>query len=297
MITYEYPPVNMQVLSLTVPTFWIFLFVLKEVYNMNNYKILSILRLLKSTIGLFVNSFFVMYFLNISNSNIAKLGVYYILMYAVIFITIFLCKNLCKSKNRINVLRTGIILNFIYFLLILLLKEKITNFIYLMGIIYGLEEGFYYSVYNNFESSGVSNKKRKEFSGSYICIKSIISVIIPLIFGSIITSSGFGVCTIIVLVLVTLQLIFSTMFKDNNLNNDITKTNLKEYKQIIGKDEIIKNIYKVCLLNGFIFTGAFSSIVVIYIIKVVNTSFNLGVFTSIFAIITSIKGGYSYERK
>jgi len=77
---------------------------------MNNYKILSILRLLKSTIGLFVNSFFVMYFLNISNSNIAKLGVYYILMYAVIFITIFLCKNLCKSKNRINVLRTGIIL-------------------------------------------------------------------------------------------------------------------------------------------------------------------------------------------
>lgn len=256
---------------------------------MSNYKILYSLRLLKSTIELFVNSFFVMYFLDISNHNIPKLGFYYILVYVTVFITIFLFRNQEKSKKRICLLRTGIILNFLYFLLILFLKEKLVDYMYLMGIIYGLEEGFYYSVYNNFESNGISNQERAKFTGIYTCIKSMIKIIIPLIFGTVITSSGFGKCTIVVLMLVILQLICSVLFKDIHLV-DTNKTNLKEYRKIVVQNEIIKNMYRVCLLNGFIFTGTFNSIAVIYIIKVVNTNFNLGVFTSIFAIISSIIG-------
>lgn len=256
---------------------------------MNNYKILASLRLLKSTINLFVSSFFVMYFLEISNNNIPKLGLYYILVYLTVFVTIFLCRNLCKSKKRINLLRIGIVLDFVYFLLILLLNEKLVDYMYLMGVIYGLEEGFYYSVYNNFESNGISNQERAKFTGIYTCLKSVISIMIPLIFGTVITSSGFGSCTIIVLILVILQIICSFLFKDVNLV-DNNKVDLKEYKNIMSKNEIIKNIYKICFFNGFIFSGAFKSIVVVYIIKIVNTNFNLGIFTSIFAIVASVIG-------
>lgn len=256
---------------------------------MKNYKILSAMRLLKSTIEIFVNSFFIMYFLKISDNNIFKLGIYYIIVNAVVYLIIFSTRNICKTKKRINLLRVGILLNLCYFLLIILMKESIVNYIYLMGIIYGLEEGFYYSIYNNFESSGVKNSDRAKFTGIYTALKSIISIIIPLLFGSIINEAGFGECTIIIVILVIFQLICSIIFEDIVLIDE-SKTNLKKYLNHIKNKTIIKEMYKVCFLNGFIFTGAFSSIVVIYIIKVMNSNLDLGIFTSIFAIITSILG-------
>lgn len=256
---------------------------------MNNYTILSMLRILKSITKLFINSFFVMYVLNISNNNVSKLGLYYINMYAVVYITIYLCKNLSKSKKRIYLLRIGMLLNFVYFLLIIILKEKVIDYLYLLAVVYGLEEGFYYAVYNNIESHSISNKERAKFSGMYTSIIHVVNIIIPIIFGSIINSTGFNKCTIIVLLLVILQIILSILLKDNNIPTK-GKANLKEFNKIVKKDKIISGLFKLNLLNGFIYSGAFSSIITVYIIKVTNTSLELGIFTSIFALISSVLG-------
>lgn len=256
---------------------------------MLNYKTLFILRLLKSTIEIFVNSFFVMYFLTVSNQNVVKLGIYYILVYFTVYLSIRLLGNYSKGKNRINLLRVGIILNLVYFLLILFLQEKIVSYIYLMAIIYGLEEGFYYSVYNNFESISIKKKDRAKFSGIYTVIKSLISIIIPILFGSIITKSGFGKCTAIIVVLAILQIITSFIFKDEQIK-DLEKLNLKEYKNQIKKYKEMKKMHYVSFINGIIFTGAYQSLVTLYVIKVLKSSIELGAFSSIFAIITCFLG-------
>lgn len=167
------------------------------------------------------------------------------------------------------------------------MKESIVNYIYLMAMIYGLEEGFYYSIYSNFESSGVKNCEKVKFTGVNISLIALISIIIPLVFGSIINEKGFGKCTIIIVVLVIFQLICSILFKDIDLIDE-SKTNIKKYLQHLKNNTIVKDMYRVCILNGFIFSGAFRSIVVIYIIKVMDSNLNLGIFTSIFAIISSI---------
>ena len=116
---------------------------------MNNYKVLFSLRVLKSILSSFVDSFLVLYFLSISESNILPLGIYKLVAIFAIYAVMFLARNLCKSKNRVNMIRIGIILNFIYFLTIILLKENVVKYIYLVGLLYGLEEGFYYCVYNS----------------------------------------------------------------------------------------------------------------------------------------------------
>ena len=139
---------------------------------MNNKKALFILRIIKSIVEIFVNSFFVMYFLSISNQNIMKLGIYYIIVYLIVYLFIRILGNYSKGKKRINLLRVGIILNLVYFLLILFLKEDIIKYAYIMAIIYGLEEGFYYSVYNNFESLSIKNSDRASFAGFYTIINS-----------------------------------------------------------------------------------------------------------------------------
>ena len=149
---------------------------------MNNYKVLFSLRTLKNILTNFVDSFLVLYFLDISDRNIVPLGIYKLVAIIAIYSVILLTRNFSKSKNRANLMRIGIILDFAYFLTIILLKDKVVNYIYLVGLLYGLEEGFYYSVYNILESDGITNEERAKFAGTYTAIESILSIIFPLIF-------------------------------------------------------------------------------------------------------------------
>lgn len=66
---------------------------------------------------------------------------------------------------------------------------------------------------------------------------------------------------------------------------------MKKYFELTNKDKRFKQMYRVEFLNGIVYSeAAFSYIVTIYIIKVFSDSFSLGVFTSIFSIITFVIG-------
>lgn len=257
---------------------------------MNNYKVLFSLRILKNILTNFVDSFLVLYFLDVSDRNIVPLGIYKLVAIIAIYSVIFLTRNFSKSKNRANLMRIGIALDFVYFLTIILLKDKVVNYIYLVGLLYGLEEGFYYSVYNILESDGITNEERAKFAGTYTAIESILSIIFPLIFGSLISATGFLKSLIAVFIIVIVRIILSFIYKDNNVPKS-NKTNMKKYFELTNKDKRFKQMYKVEFLNGIVYSeAAFSYIVTIYIIKVFSDSFSLGVFTSIFSVITFIIG-------
>lgn len=257
---------------------------------MNNYKVLFGLRILKNILTTFVDSFFVLYFLDVSDSNILPLGIYKLIAVIAIYSVIFLARNFAKSKHRINLIRIGIMLDFVYFLTIILLKDRIVDYMYLVGLLYGLEEGFYYSVYNILESDGITNEERAKFNGSYTATQSVLSIIFPLIFGSLIYATGFIKSLIIVLVIVTIRIFLSFIFKDKNIPKS-NKTDMRKYFEMTKNDKRFKQLYKLDFFNGITYSeGAFSYIVTIYILKVFSNSFSLGVFTSIFSIITCILG-------
>ncbi len=257
---------------------------------MNNYKVLFSLRILKNILTSFVDSFLVLYFLDVSDSNILPLGIYKLVAVITVYIVIFLVRNIAKSKYRVNLMRIGIIIDFIYFLTIILLKDKIIHHIYLVGLLYGLEEGFYFSVYNTIESDGIANEERAKYRGSFTAVQSILTIIFPLLFGSLIYSSGFIKSLLIVLIIIVLRIILSFVFKDNNIPQS-NRTNLKEYFKLTKNDKRIKQLYKVIFFDGITYSeGAFSYIVTIYIIKVFSNSFSLGVFTSLFSVLTCIIG-------
>ena len=255
-----------------------------------NYKVLFSLRLLKSILTNFVDVFLVLYFINISNNNILPLGIYKLVAIIAVWLVIFLSRNYCKLKNRIWLMRIGIIMYFIYFLSIILLKEQVVNYIYLIGLLYGLEEGFYYSVYNTIESDGVENKDREKYLGTYNGFKNIVSIIFPLFFGSLIQKSGFINTTIVVLIIVILQIILSSLLKDNNIPKS-NKINIKEFKEVMKGYPQLKSIIKTNICSGLTYSeGALSYVITIYIIKVFSESVSLGIFTSIFSVISIIIG-------
>lgn len=257
---------------------------------MSNYKVLFSLRVLKSIFTTFLDSFLVLYFLDMSNSNILPIGIYKLVSMTVVFLVIFFARNYCKKEKRINLMRIGIILNFIYFLSIILLREKVVDYIYLVGLLYGLEEGFYFSVYNNIESDGISNQQRPKFTGVYTATKSVLSIVFPLIFGSLINATGFIKTLIIMLVIVFIQIFLSFFIEDKNIPKT-SKSDLKGFYGKVKKNKIIKEVYKNRLLSGLTYSeGALSSIITIYIIKVFSNSVSLGIFTAIFSFISCILG-------
>lgn len=257
---------------------------------MNNYKVLFSLRTLKVVLNNFSDTFLTLYFLQLSESNIVPLGIYKLVEVGVTFLIIFLARNIAKSKHRVSLLRVGIVFDFLYFLSIIVLKEKIVSYIYIVGILRGLEEGFYFSVYNMLESSGITNEQRAKFIGTYSSLSSILSIILPTILGYFIYSNGFVSSISIVLVIIVVSIIVSCFYKDTTLP-DSSKTNMKEFYQIAKKDNRIKGIYKLYFFNGLVYSqGPFKNIIMIYIIKVFSDSFSLGIFTSIFNIIASLLG-------
>lgn len=201
---------------------------MSKLCEFDNYKILFCLRILKGILTTFVDSFLVLYFFTLSDNNILPIGVYKIVSMFVVFITIFLLRDMCKSKNRIYLLRIGIFLDLIYFLSIIILKDKIIDYIYIVGILYGLEEGFYYSVYNMFESNEVTNGERAKFVGNYTAAKSILSIIFPIFFGGLIATTSFSKSILVVLVIVFARILLSFAFKDKSIPTT-SKTNIKNY--------------------------------------------------------------------
>lgn len=157
-------------------------------------------------------------------------------------------------------------------------------------MLYGLEEGFYYSVYNMIESDGIDNKDRTKYVGVYTAVKNIVSIIFPLIFGGMIQKSGFINATIFALFIVIFEIILSNLFKDNNIPKS-NKTNFKEFKNIVKNNKGFKNIMVMKICSGLTYSeGALSYVITIYIIKVFSESISLGIFTSIFSVISVIIG-------
>lgn len=256
--------------------------------NINNYNILFFLQLSKSILVSFIDSFFLLYFLTLTEHNILPLGIYKLVVITTVFMTIFFVRNLCKSKYRVYLLRAGILLDFVYFLSILILKEKIIDHIYLIGMLHGLEKGMYYSVYNIFESTGINNEERKRFIGHIHAATAATAILFPLVFGSFIATEGFIKSILLVLIIIGIRILLSFAYRDKNKVQS-QKTNLKDYIPLMKKNEQIKQVYRIVFFQGLTYSdGAFHSIITIYIIKVFSDSFRLGIFTSIFSLLSCI---------
>ena len=259
-------------------------------YFNDNYKILFALRNLKAILAIFVDSFLVLYFLTLSENNILPLGIYNLVAVITVFLSMFLLRNLCKSKTRSNVLRTGIILDIHFFITILLLRENVIDHVILLGFLFGLKEGIYYSVYNSFESDGITNEERIKYNGQQLATRAILSVVFPLIFGGLIAATGFINSIFFVLIIVIIRILLSFRFKDNNIPK-YDKTDLRKFYSKIKKDRLVKQVYKLSVLNGLTYSfGAFHTIIMVYIIRIFNDSMSLGFFTSIFSAMTFFIG-------
>lgn len=266
-------------------------YILNKRYN-NEEKIKSeqniiiIMDAIKKIMTIFLGPFLTAYFISPSTNSILNIAIYYIFTYATVALSTLVVAVLAEKRNRIKIFRIGIILNFICILIIILLKEKIINYLPIISILYGISASCYYFPYNLFIINKVKNTERTNYMVKLFITISVVGILFPIIFGSIITITNYILTAVIVLFISLIQIILSFFITDNH-NGDLEEYNLKKAWLELKKNKQVIN----CLAGEFfigmnICNGALETVMVILILNSFKTNINLGIITSIATLLS-----------
>lgn len=245
-----------------------------------------IMDAIKKIMTIFLGPFLTAYFISTSTNSILNIAIYYIFTYATMALSTLVVAALAEKRNRIKIFRIGIILNFIYILIIILLKEKIINYLPIISILYGISASCYYFPYNLFIINKVKNTERTNYMVKLFITISVVGILFPIIFGSIITITNYILTAVIVLFISLIQIILSFFITDNH-NGDLEEYNLKKAWLELKKNKQVIN----CLAGEFfigmnICNGALETVMVILILNSFKTNINLGIITSIATLLS-----------
>lgn len=249
-------------------------------------KVLILDQTIGKIISIFLDTFLAAYFYKISEQNILYLSIYNIVGWLFATIGAFLVADIIKRKNKVKLYRFGILLKSIYIFLIMILGEKIIDYVYMIGIIYGVSTATTGFPYNMIESEHVSNKERSKYLGFATVATEITSLIIPVLLGAYITFESYQVAAILIFVFSILKLVLSFKIENKNVQN--SKVDLKEFFHILSKDSILTKLYAIEFFKGMNRHGVMSLVVSLLIIYQSNNELELGSWTSLFSAFTII---------
>lgn len=266
----------------------------------NDTKIIILDRAIGNVIEIFLSTFLAAYFYKITQDNLIYISIYHIISWIGATIGAFLVANYIKTKNKVKLYRFGTFLKAFYVLLIIVLKEKIINYVWLIGICYGISVSCTGFPFNMMESELVEEKERTKYMGYKSAIGQIVKIVIPVILGAYITFTSYQIAAILILFFSLIKFGISFFIKNKNVRKE--KVNIKQFLKEVEehREYPIKKLYVMEFLKGITLHGVLGIIVSLLIIYEFNTELNLGIWTSIFSIckiITMVLFAKYYNKK
>lgn len=236
-------------------------------------KVLILDQVVGKIITIFLDIFLAAYFYKISKQNIIYLSIYNIVGWITATIGAILVSDIIKRKNKIKLYRFGTIIKSLYIFMIILLGERIVNYVYLIGVMYGISIATTGFPFNMIESENISSKERSKYLGYATVASEIMSLIVPILLGAYITIQSYQVAAILILVFLILKLLLSFGIKNVNVQKE--KVNIKEFYSRVKKDTTLKRLYAIEFFKGFNRYGVMSLVVSLLIIYQTNNDLEL----------------------
>lgn len=262
---------------------------------------LIICEAIMSISKVFLDTFLVAYFFQLTNQNITVISIYYLISHFICGLIFWLGGDIIKTKNQTKVFRFGMIINCLYILVIGLLGEKCKTFYCLLGILFGISQGIYWLAAHALRTKLIPFEDTKGYISIQGIISQVIKIVFPIVIGTSIELTSFKEVAILIFGLTILQVIASTKLKQT-----ITKVEgfnllhyVKKIKKLGEKAKGVRSSYKLAFYEG-INNSLLTTLITIIIMMTFQTSFNLGALTtvfSIFAIIANIVYKKCYKNK
>lgn len=250
-------------------------------------KAFSLINIIRNIVSIYFDTFFAIYFFNLTNYEVLPLAKYYLVVYLFLFLSFWILRYNQTIKHKVYYYRIGISLMALYLALIMLLKEDIVNHLYLVAILKGLSEGFYYYPRNILNSSKISNSERQKYDGVINAINQVSSIIIPLLLGVFLTLYTYVEIGKVIFVLMIVIFILSFFVKDDSKNSPRIKP-LTFYREI-KKKKIVRQALTLRFLQGFTITGGvLTAVMMIYKILYFESNLYIGILNGALGLITCI---------
>lgn len=249
-------------------------------------KVLILDQSIGKIILIFLETFLAAYFYKISKQNILYLSIYNMIGFFVAIIGAFVVADFIKRKDKVKLYRFGIFVKSVYIFIIALLGDKITDYVWLIGILSGISTATTGFPFNMIESENISIKERGKYIGYASAGMEIVSLLVPILLGAYITVQSYTTAAILIFIFSILKLIVS--FKIENKNIQTKKFNIKAFYHILKKDNTLKKLYAIEFFKGINRNGVMSLVVSLLIIYYANSEFELGGWTSLFSLLSII---------
>ena len=254
-------------------------------------KALLSVHMFRIVLELFTSTFLVSFILaqnpdNIIGRGLINIGIFYVSWNVTYGILNFIASYLVDRSNRSTLLRWGILFNLALMIALVFWGEKISHWIVLAGALCGMSDAFYYSSYIIMRSELSFKGSFKRYNVYTTVGVNLVKVIVPIIMGYIIDISTFSTIAIYVVIITLAQ--FGLTFLIKSTKPKDSKFEIKNFFHYLKSDKFAWSKIKYTYLNGVIagIKSTYNVIVVILTIYIFKTNLSLGIYTSIFSLIT-----------
>lgn len=252
---------------------------------------LVIVQMLRMILEIFTNTFLTSHIISLTPDNIFGSGLFnvallYISQYIAYILVYAINSYFVDKSNRVSFLRVGIFVNACFLVAIVFWGEVIAQWIVLAGAICGISNAYYYSSYNVMKNELVDRIYMKKYSIISTVITNTINIIVPTLLGFVIDKSSYSTIAIYIVAVIIIQFIVSFFIKTKKPED--SKLEMRKYFKYLNSNPDAWNKVKYTYYNGMLagIKTTYKIVIIILTIFAFKTNFSLGIFSSIFSLIT-----------
>lgn len=230
---------------------------------------------------LFSGPFLITYFIKLSAESTVTISVYQIFCDVGIAVGSYFVGRLLRNHFKLGMYRLSIFMNLIYIIFFIVLADRVLNYVPLIALMYGISAACYWYPINLLKSTKISDEERPVFFARDRITVTSVSVIGPLILGTMITRLTYRQTAFTIAGISMIQLVVSFILRPVP-PTDNPPFKMREAWKCFIKDNKFKHVMSEHFCMGLNFNGgALSSVAMINLMNAVGTDQKVGVFTSI----------------
>lgn len=249
-----------------------------------NALLLLLCLIINSITSIFIYTYLLAFILDVSNNGIVNVAIFYLTLHVSMIALSWIMAPLFKKFNQSLALKLGIILKFIFVLMVVFLGDNVVRFVYLIAICNAVSEVMFWGGANPLQPLVTKNSSLSVFMSLTKIVGTIVSLIVPIVMGFAIDKIGMHAISIVMSVMVVVQLILAIFIDEKTEPNNkklryrkfITKVN-KYYPKAFG-------IYVNQLLFGF--CSNISMLMLYFTVVTFNSNVSIGVFSTIASFVS-----------
>ena len=251
-----------------------------------NRKYIAIIAFLRKFLSVFFSLFFNIYILKIVNNDMNFILKYTVYSVILAFILEYISLKIINSKNAGIFYKSSFVLSVICIILLIILKENVVKYIYLIKTLDTMKSTFYAVPYELIVIGSNTNKSMSSYLANLNILENITTVLTPIFSGFVIEKFSYNVLFIILGLETMLIIVIASNIKDFTVQDE--KMNLIEFWKV-AKDKIcLKDIYKCMFFRRISTQGAIIELLPIVLFLRLGTELSFGSYNTMFAIISII---------